>query len=103
MFDEKGVKHFLPKWEGELDVPLMPNTPRVLDCKVYPLTREGRDTLHTFLAEEQEKGYIYPGASPYTTPIFFIGKKDLDEKRIIMDYHKLNEWTVCDNGPLPNI
>jgi hypothetical protein len=53
--------------------------------------------------EEQEKGYIYPRSSPYTTPVFFIGKKDLVEKHIIMDYQRLNEWMVRDNGPLPNI
>ena len=91
VFDEEGAKCFPLKREGELDIPLMPGAPKVLDCKVYPLTREERDTLHTFLAKEQEKGYIYPGASPYTTPVFFIGKKDSDKKRIIMDYRKLNE------------
>jgi len=53
--------------------------------------------------EEQEKGYIYPSSSSYTAPVFFIGKKDLDEKRIIMDYRRLNKWTIRDNGPLPNI
>jgi hypothetical protein len=53
--------------------------------------KKERDLLHTFLAKEQEKGYIYPGSSSYTTSVFFIGKKDSDEKRIIMDYRKLNE------------
>jgi len=81
----------------------MPDIPKVLDCKVYPLTKEERDLLRTFLTEEEEKGYIYPGSSPYTAPVFFIGKKDSDEKCIIMDYRKLNEWTIRDNGPLPNI
>ncbi len=81
----------------------MPKVPKAIDCKVYPLTKEERDLLCTFLSEEQEKGYIYPEGSPYTALVFFIGKKDLDEKCIIMDYRKLNEWTVCDNGPLPNI
>ncbi len=31
--------------DGELDIPLMPEVPKVLDCKVYPLTREERDLL----------------------------------------------------------
>jgi len=70
---------------------------------VYPLIREEQDLLHTFLTKEQEKGYIYPRSSPYTAPVFFIGKKDSNKKRIIMDYRKLNEWTIRDNGPLPNI
>jgi len=86
-----------------LEIPLMPEAPKVIDCKVYPLTKEERDLLYTFLSEEQEKGYIYPGSSLYTAPDFFIGKKDSDKKCIIMDYRKLNEWTICDNGPLSNI
>ncbi len=80
--------------DGELDIPLMPEAPKVLDCKVYPLTREEQDLLQTFLTKEEQKGYIYLGSSPYTAPVFFIGKKDSDEKRIIMDYCKLNKWTV---------
>ncbi len=36
-------------------------------------------------------------------PIFLIGKKDSDERRVVMDYRKFNEWMVRDNGPLPNI
>jgi hypothetical protein len=36
-------------------------------------------------------------------PVFLISKKDLDKKTVIMDYRKLNEWVVCNNGPLPNI
>jgi len=81
----------------------MPEASKVLYCKVYPLTREEWDLLHTFLVKEQEKGYIYSGSSPYTTLVFFIRKKDLDEKQIIVDYRKLNKWTVRDNRPLPNI
>jgi len=35
--------------------------------------------------------------------LFFIGKKDSEEKQVVMDYRHLNKWVVCDNGPLPNI
>ena len=94
MFDEEEVKCFPLKREGELEIPLMPDTPNVLDCKVYPIMKEERDLLHTFLAKEQENGYIYPGSSPYMALVFFIGKKDSDKKRIIMDYQKINEWMV---------
>jgi len=41
--------------------------------------------------------------SPYTSPVFFIAKKDSAEKRLVIDYRKLNEWTVPDNGPLNRI
>jgi hypothetical protein len=69
----------------------MPEAPKVLDCKVYPLTKEERDLLCTLLAKEEKKGYIYPGSSLYTAPVFFIGKKDSIEKHIIIDYRKLKQ------------
>jgi len=103
VFDEEGAKRFPPKRDGELEIPLMPDVPKVLDCKVYPLMKKEWDLLRTFLMEEQEKGYIYPSSLSYMAPVFFIGKKDSDKKRIIMDYRRLNEWTIRDNGPLPNI
>ena len=58
----------------------MPEVPKVIDCKVYPLTKEERDLLCTFLSKEQEKGYIYSRGSLYTALVFFIGKKDSDKK-----------------------
>ena len=86
VFNEEKAKQFLLGQEGELEIPLMQDVPKVLDCKVYPLTKEERDLLYAFLTEEQEKGYIYPRSSLYIVPVFFIGKKDLKEKRIVMDY-----------------
>ena len=103
MFDDKQAKCFPLKRKVELEIPLMPEAPKVIDCKVYPLTKEERDLLCTFLSKEQKKGYIYSRSSPYTALVFFIEKNDSDEKCIIMDYRKLNKWTIHNNGPLPNI
>jgi hypothetical protein len=62
-----------------------------------------QDMLCQFLTEEEDKGYIYKGSLPYTAPVFLIGKKDSNEKQVVMDYRKLNEWVVHNNGPLLNI
>ena len=35
-------------------------------------------------------------------PVFFVGKKDRS-KRMVMDYHNLNDQTVKNNYPLPLI
>ncbi len=35
--------------------------------------------MRTFLIEEEKKGYIYKGSSPYMAPVFLIGK-DSEEK-----------------------
>ncbi len=62
-----------------------------------------QDQLCIFLKEEEEKGYICKGSSLYTAPVFLISKKDSNEHRVVIDYHKLNEWVVRDNEPLLNI
>jgi Reverse transcriptase (RNA-dependent DNA polymerase) len=59
--------------------------------------------LREFLYEEERKGYVVPGSSEYTAPVFFVGKKDSSELRPVMDYRELNKWTIRDNNPLPNI
>jgi hypothetical protein len=75
----------------------------VINCKVYPLTRQETDALKKFLSEELDKGFIEEAASPYTAPVFFIAKKNTTEKRMVIDYRKLNQWSVRDNGPLTKI
>ena len=59
--------------------------------------------MKKFLAKELKLGRIKEGPSSYTSPVYFINKKDSEEKHIIMDYRKVNKWTVRDNNPLPNI
>jgi len=48
------------------------------------------------------KGYIRPSKSSQILPAFFVSKKD-GSKRMVMDYHSLNEQTVKNNYPLPLI
>jgi hypothetical protein len=103
VFSEEASTCFPPKREEEPGIEFLPGAPKEIDCKVYPLSQTEQDQLRKFLAEEEEKGYIYKGSSPYTMPVFLIGKKDSDERRVVMDYRKLNEWVVRDNGPLPNL
>jgi hypothetical protein len=59
---------------------MLPEAPKKINCKVYPLSQIEQDQLQTFLTEEEEKGYIYKGSSPYMAPVFLIGKKDSKEK-----------------------
>ena len=86
-----------------MTVPLKEGSLDVINCKVYPLTREERGLLEKFLAKVLELGRIKEGPSPYTSPVYFINKKDSEEKHIIMDYREVNKWTIRDNNPLPNI
>jgi hypothetical protein len=44
------------------------------------------ETLRKYLAEELAKGFIEDGSSPYTSPTFYIPKKDKGEYRLVVDY-----------------
>ena len=70
--------------------------------KVYPLLREEREEVREFVKEQLRKGYIRLSKSLQTVPVFFVGKKD-GKKRMVQDYHYLNEWTIKNNYPLPLI
>ena len=74
-----------------------------INCKIYPLNSKETKILKEFWEEEEKKEYITPGSSPYTAPVFFVGKKDSQELRPVMAYWELNKWTKRDNNPLPNI
>ena len=54
------------------------------------------------MEDQLRKGYIKLLKSPQTLPVFFAGKKDRS-KRIVMDYHNLNDQTVKNNYLLPLI
>jgi hypothetical protein len=102
VFSEK-ASHRFPgphPWDHAID--LMPNAPKMLDCKTYPLAMGQQDLLDQFLAEHLQKGYIRTSKSPYASPFFFIKKKD-GKHRPVQDYRKLNEVTVRNTYPLPLI
>jgi Reverse transcriptase (RNA-dependent DNA polymerase) len=52
--------------------------------------------------ENKEKHYIEESNSPWSTPWFFIKKKD-GSLRPIQDYREVNKWTICDVYPMPQI
>jgi len=52
--------------------------------------------------DQLRKGYIRPSKSPQTLPVFFVDKKD-GSKRIVIDYHNLNDQMIKNNYPLPLI
>ncbi len=55
-----------------------------------------------FIEENLAKGYIVNSKSDMASPLFFIGKKD-GTARPCQDYRKLNNGTIKDAFPLPNI
>jgi hypothetical protein len=56
-----------------------------------------------WIKQETDLGHIVEGPSEYVSPIFFIGKKGTNEKRVIIDYRRLKAWMVKDHNPIPGI
>ncbi len=102
IFDEEKAKRFPPKQEEDHAIQLKDNMPAVLDCKIYQLTQDQDRKLDEFLNKHLKKGYIWESNSPYTSPFFFIKKKD-GKLQPVQDYRKLNEQTIHDTYPLPLI
>src|SRR5579863_10373323 len=86
-----------------MEIKLIPGAPPELNCKIYPLNQRELETLHKYLAEELKKGFIMDGNSPYTSPMFYIPKKDKGEYWLVIDYRKLNDIMVKDHYPMPNV
>ncbi len=87
-------------WDHTID--LLPDAPKAIDCKIYPMARGEEDSLQEFIKEQLEKGYIRPSKSPYSSPFFFIKKKD-GKLQLVQDYRQLNSLTVKNQYPLPLI
>ncbi len=57
-FNEKESHQFPPErtWDHAID--LLLDAPKAIDCKIYPMARGEEDSLHEFIKEQLEKGYI---------------------------------------------
>ncbi len=102
VFSEEATQYFPPKRPWDHAIELKPETSDIIDCKIYPLTQAEDQALVAFLDEQLKKGYIRLSKSPYTSPFFFIKKKD-GKLRPIQDYRKLNEHTIRNHYLLPFI
>ena len=76
VFSEKLAQRFPPKQQEDMAIKLLLGAPTSINCKIYPLNSKETKILKEFLEEEEKKGYIMPGSSPYTALVFFLEKKD---------------------------
>ena len=65
-----------------------------------PLTK--RKVAEKCIREMLDAGIIRPSSSPYSFPICLVKKKD-NSTRFCVDFRKLNDITVKDAHPIPNI
>jgi len=74
--------------------------PPSISCRVYPLSYGEEEFQAKYIKEQEEAGLIRKSKSPYSTPVFYIKKKN-GSYRPIFDYRKINAITVKDVFPLP--
>jgi hypothetical protein len=93
VFSEKASHRFPPSRPEDHVIQLKPDAPDMIKCKTYPLTKTEMDMAKKFLDENQAMGYIEPTNSPYSSPFFFIKKKD-GTLWPVQDYREINKWTI---------
>jgi hypothetical protein len=76
VFSEQATQQFTEPRIWDHAIKLKPNVSSTIPRKVYVLTQLEQEELKKFVQEHMRKGYICPLKSPYTTPFFFIKKKD---------------------------
>ena len=72
--------------------------------RTHPYRRsptEGKE-IKRQVSKMLQAGVIQPSCSPWAAPVVLVPKKD-GVMRFAIDYRKLNEVTIRDNFPLPNI
>jgi hypothetical protein len=76
VFSKTAAHCFPPSRPEDHAIKLKPEAPDMIKCKTYLLTKPEMDAAKKFLDENQAMGYIEPINSPYSSPFFFIKKKD---------------------------
>lgn len=75
--------------------------------KTYRYPYIHKDEVQKQIQEMLDNGIIRHSSSPYSAPIWIVPKKEDasgDKKwRLVVDYRKLNEVTINDRYPIPNI
>jgi hypothetical protein len=76
VFSDQQATCFPPSRPEDHAIKLMPGVPETINCKVYPLTLAEQEATKKFLEENEQLGYIEKTDSPWSSPWFFIKKKD---------------------------
>ena len=69
---------------------------------IYRLSEQELKVLREYIDKNLKKGFIRRSELPAGHPILFVPKKDSSD-RLCVDYQKLNDITIKNRYPLPNI
>jgi hypothetical protein len=90
-----------PERKVEFAIELIPGTAPI-SKRAYRVSGPELVELKKQIDELSEKGYIRPSTSPWAAPVLFVEKKD-GTKRICIDYRALNEVTIKNKYPCPEL
>jgi len=102
LFQEEETTKALPKhqsWDHEIK---LESSKEPTFGPIYALSKKELSILRKYLAENEKKGFIKKSQSRAGYSILFTPKKD-EELRLYVDYRKLNDITIKNRYPLPNI
>jgi transposase InsO family protein len=102
LFEEGDTADSLPPhrpWDHK--IPLLPGkTPPF--GPLYPKSGKELEAERKYIDKMLKKGWIEKSTSPAASPLFFVPKKN-GELRGVVDFRKINEITIKNRYPLPNI
>jgi hypothetical protein len=90
-----------PDRDVEFIIDLLPRT-RPIAKRPYKMDIEELNELKKQLKEQLDKCFIQQSSSSWGAPVLFVENKD-SSKRFDVDYRSLNEVTIKNKYPLPNI
>lgn len=86
---------------------IITSVPKPVSSKIYRLPKVHENEVQRQITKMLNQGIIQHSVSPYNSPLWIVPKKQdaSNEKkwRVVVDYRKLNEITVGDSYPIPNI
>lgn len=73
----------------------------------YPYPMAMKDAIEEHIQKHLDQNIIRPSKSPYNAPVWVVPKKmnasGIRESRMVIDFRKLNEVTIPDRYPIPEI
>jgi hypothetical protein len=90
-----------PDCDIEFSVELIPGTAPI-SKRPYRMDVKDLVELKKLIEELLSNGFIRPSSSPWGAPTLFVDKKD-GSRRLCIDYRSLNEVTIKNKYPLPQI
>lgn len=87
------------------EIPVIPNT-RPIHIKPYTCPHSTKKEINSQIEKLLENNFIEPSCSPWNNPVLIVPKKSSTQDkrwRLVVDFRRLNDVTIGDIFPLPNI